>query len=152
MGHAIKTATGWDFSTDYAGVFTDPKNMELVIELREQLRVASKPATIILQPGDGTRYSFLLVPQTSQYKINGPTIETSGGYELQSIHPSHQTMTLLVTSLDGLVKGVASIMAGNDIDGIRHRIADKTDCDSPCTWEALSRLVEAVWSDRWQNG
>lgn len=146
MGHAIRTEKGWEFSTDYAGVFNEPGNMEVVIELRSVLRDIGLARRVVLQPGDGTRYEFLLCPKPDAHVVFDRSHEEARKPRLEI--PGRRD--LLVTSLDGLVRGVCSISSENDLAGIRYRLSDKTDIDSPCTWEALARLVEAVWSDGWQ--
>ncbi len=121
----------------YEAVWREKQNQEMRSLLAMQL-VMGVTITLVLQPGDATRYRFLLSPESKQYELSDddrlPRMLEADGE------------SLLVTVLDGLGNGVASIMPQNGIEGIRHRIAAGMEIRNPCTAEALAHSVYALWS------
>ena len=127
------------FHTDYFGAWFEEQNEADRIDLRNMLRVQRQPALVTFQPGDGTRYQFLLVPTPEEFIISDagrdPKREEKG------------SVTLLVTILNNLGDGVGTFRKDDGILGIRCGMADEMKIRNPCTSEALARTIEVLWSD-----
>lgn len=151
MQHEDDVHTKWargdaEFHTDYPGVFREEKNAEMVVSMRHTLRDNRSPLIVVLQPGDGTRYKFLLVPEPMCVEMSNESDkpQSSAGYtrDPKVIHPSGGHLFVSDLSFDG---GNGTIHERNDLAGIRWRIYEKMSIRNVCTAEALATLIEAVW-------
>lgn len=134
-----------DTRPEYAAVWKEGRNPEARDLIRRRLK-AGTPTVVTLQPGDATRYRFLLVPTPDTVTVSDndrmwEVTQTDdvawfdGAPLLVTFHPDGQ-----------LGSGVAMISPHNKIDGIRHRIDEGMIIPNGCTAEALARTIEAVWS------
>ncbi|HEX6956286.1 MAG TPA: hypothetical protein VF156_15535 [Agromyces sp.] len=124
---------------EYVGVFAEPQNADQIAAVRHRLLEQRLATNLVLQPGDGTKYKFLLVPDPDQFVISdhGRQPEVRSGVSGQ----------LYVHVLHGLGRGVMLIAAHNGLDGIRYRIAEYLEIGNPCTREALARTLYYCWSE-----
>lgn len=139
-----------DTRPEYAAVWKEGRNPEARDLIRRRL-AAGTPTVVTLQPGDGTKYRFLLVPTPDTVTVSAPSHD--GRERMWEVTQTDDVAwfdgaPLLVTfHPDGqLGSGVAMISPHNKIDGIRHRIDEGMTIPNGCTAEALARTIEAVWS------
>ncbi len=127
--------------TDYAAVWSEAQNLGAQEILRHRLG-RGECVIIVLQPGDGTRYRFLLAP-TPQTMIvsNGgrePTVVRSG------------SPALYVSVLDGLGSGSLAVPRGAGAEWVlgevEHSDGRYLKIGNPCTTKALAHAIAAVWS------
>ncbi len=124
---------------EYVGVWREEQNEGAIRMLRERLHEDRQTVKLILQPGDGTKYEFLLIPDPSSVTVSdaGREPEARMGVPGQ----------LYVHLLHGMGKGLLQIAASNGLDGIRYRIGEYLEIGNPCTREALARALYYVWSE-----
>jgi hypothetical protein len=127
----------------YRGVWLEGQNEGAVAMLRDKLRNQILPVIIVLQPGDGTRYEFLLVPQPTK------TVVSHDGRSVETI--TQPRPALLVTRCEigrtDIASCVADFARGWGIAAIRSRIWDDMTIANFCTREALAHTILAVWAD-----
>jgi hypothetical protein len=128
--------------TPYVDVWREQQNLDYLRATRFSLRVENKPATVVLQPGDGTRYKFLLVPSPEQ------VIVSNNG---RSIARSTTGSMLFVQVLDGLGRGTAEVGRSYGINALEHALREAISFrnDNPCTVAALLHTIEALWLDQY---
>ena len=137
-----------DNRPEYADVWSEGRNHEAAALIRRRLNAGT--ATLLeLQPGDGTRYVFVLTPIPDTVKVS------SGGrmWEVQQVDDVpwfNGEPPLLVSIHPESVRGsgTAMISPHNGIDGIRHRIDEGMTIPNACTAEALAQAILAVWSTK----
>lgn len=136
-------SNGIDYPVGYDKVWSEPQNIEALESLhgiRRRLHPPGmgEPVIITLQPGDGTRYRFMLVPKPYTFVVS------DDGRDVGREHGDPDI--LYVTVLDGLGHGTARVHRESGIDGIRYRISDQMSIGNPCTAEALAQTILAVWA------
>lgn len=126
----------------YEDTWREEQNEKARRLLRDHLHNLHEATIVVFQPGDGTRYRFLLLPEPTEIVVS------DGGREVSTIE-HYRNPSLLVTVLNGLGSGVATVSRKNGLDGILHRIQEgiKFRNDNQCTIEALAHTIHAVWSD-----
>lgn len=134
---------GVSFHTDYPGVFREPLNAQAVEGMRDAIN-AGNSQLVTLQPGDGTRYVFLLTAQPVHVEMsNDSDKEGSLGFTRKPKVIGHSPR-LFITDV-AFRGGTTDIGRMFPIEEIRWSIAEKMNISNVCTAEALATLVEAVW-------
>lgn len=129
------------FHTDYLAVWHEPQNEHYRKELRARLS-AGKPASIVFQPGDGTRYEFMLIP-------DAPAVTISDGREAGMSLSDGNLLRAVVLNYMG--DGVGTFHRrsygdeGTEMANARYRISDKMSVPNACTAEALASTITALW-------
>lgn len=140
MGYNSETLT---FDTDYIGVWYEEQNEHYRKEMQRRLR-SGKPVSVVLQPGDGTRYEFILMPDSPAISISHdgrePGMSLANGNVVRAI------------ILNGLGDGICAFnreYAPTDrqaaMENARYRIIDKMKVPNVCTREALAATIYALW-------
>lgn len=129
------------FDTDYLGVWYEEQNSETRRSLQHIID-RGDVAHVVFQPGDGTRYEFLLFITTDSYTVSNGT-EPERDYLVNG-------SILYATILNGLGDGVGSfnrdyVRVGEEMNNARYRINDKMKVPNVCTVEALAATVAALW-------
>ena len=134
---------GVSFHTDYPGVFREELNRPVVEKMREEIN-AGHSLMVILQPGDGTRYQFLLTSQPTVVEMSNESGKDTGfGFTREPKMDGHMAR-LFITDV-AFRGGTTDIGRMFPIEEIRWSIAEKMNISNVCTAEALATLVEAVW-------
>lgn len=147
MGAYHNEATGHTtFDTDYIGAWHEEQNRMTRLDLRDQLN-AGLAVSIDFQPGDGTRYRFLLVRfgEVSVVANDGRQPRNQGG----------DSDVLCAIVLNGMGDGVGTFNRAytrpdlpDAMENIRYRISDKMSVPNVCTVEALAATIYALWIER----
>lgn len=126
-----------DIDTDYIGAWMAPHNDEIRERLSGNLR-RGEAVEVDFQPGDGTRYHFLLVPMAGQHTVSAKSAPSQQGFEDDVVY---------ATIINGLGEGVGTFSRfhGGTMESIRHRIDDKMSVPNPCTREALAATILSLW-------
>lgn len=124
----------------YEATWNEQQNVPTRMMLHGKLRKGGEPVIAVVQPGDGTKYRFLLVPTPTQHIVSNDGRATA---RITSERPS-----LLVTVLDGLGTGIAEIGREYSEAGIRQVLAEdiRFRNNNSCTVEALVQTIMAIWS------
>ncbi len=133
-----------EIDTDkYVGAWYDTQNVYVRIDLREQLD-AGAAVRVDFQPGDGTRYEFMLMRQGE--------LNTVCGSGIRPLRVTNDGDILYATILNGLGTGVGTFnrqYSDGDRDYImamiRHRISEKMEVGNPHTVEALAATIFTLW-------
>jgi hypothetical protein len=144
MGASQNKETGEvTFDTDYIGTWYEPQNAMIRHELRAALDTG-RSINVDFQPGDGTRYEFMLV------RKNGMSVVANDGREPRRSPGDGDVLYAIVGNHMGEGVGTfnrlysdgdrASMMAN-----IRYRIGDKMNVPNLCTVEALASTIFALW-------
>lgn len=133
-----------DFDTDYIGAWFEEQNHEAREEIRRDLHLGLT-RTISFQPGDGTRYEFILSP------AHGSAVISNDGREPE-MTPTELGLLYAVV-LNGLGDGVGTFNYnfGDTMENARYRIGAKMRIPNVCTAEALAACVYVLWYGGGQN-
>ncbi len=120
----------------YTDAWAEPQNAEPRKRLREGLQHGF-PACVEFQPGDMTRYCFLITPLRQRTTVSNDGREP----ELQDAG----TSIAAVCDLNGLLP--RAVMVSNKVQVHPGYLLDKMKGANPCTVHALAATIEALWTD-----
>lgn len=145
MGAYQNTETGeYTFTTDYIGAWYEQQNRAVLNDMRYMLDVERQSLYVVFQPGDGTRYEFILTSLARQFEISSDGREPKGG------HPNGDVLVATIANRMGSGVGTFNRLHSDGdreyiMRSIRYRINEKMDVPNPCTVEAFAATIFALW-------
>ena len=124
----------------YSGVWQEDHNARKLIHGISLDMSNGRSVIITLQPGDGTKYAFLLAPIPNGYDVS------SDGRQYDA--PRNDGI-LYVTRAD-YMSGKTSVLTFGRGSGLRHirsRIEGSLSFENPCTVEALAQTIYHIWGE-----
>ena len=129
-GYIVNTSTDC-----YTDVWLEPQNIKMRDEIRAKLR-AFFSILLTLQPGDGTRYEFLLTPSPIRMEVSDdgrePKVSTTGD-------------VLYISLLNGLGTKTGSTGPRGRVHA--RLLQDDLGIKNKCTAAALAEALNTVWID-----
>jgi hypothetical protein len=124
----------------YSDVWQEDHNARKLIHGISRDMSNGRSVIITLQPGDGTRYAFLLAPIPNGYDVS------SDGRQYDA--PRNDGI-LYVTRADHAsnATSVLTFGRGSTLEHIRWRITGAQSFENPCTVEALAQTIYHIWGE-----